>query len=96
MRVPWYFPSVGDYATRLERAGFRVDSIALIPRPTPLPGDIVGWLETFAESFTRALPPEQRPAYLEEVRAALEPRLRGADGIWVADYVRLRFSATKL
>jgi len=95
-RVPWYFPSVGDYATRLERAGFRVDSIALIPRPTPLPGDIVGWLETFAESFTRALPPEQRPAYLEEVRAALEPRLRGADGIWVADYVRLRFSATKL
>jgi SAM-dependent methyltransferase len=41
-RVPWYFPTPGDYATRLERAGFRVDSIALIPRPTPLPGDIIG------------------------------------------------------
>jgi len=38
-RVPWYYPTPGDYATRLERAGFRVDSIALIPRPTPLPGD---------------------------------------------------------
>ena len=25
-RVPWYFPTPGDYATRLERAGFRVDS----------------------------------------------------------------------
>ena len=30
-RVPWYFPTPGDYATRHERAGFRVDSLALIP-----------------------------------------------------------------
>ena len=37
-RVPWYFPTPGDYTTRLERAGFRVNSIALIPRPTPYPG----------------------------------------------------------
>ncbi len=28
-RVPWYFPTPEDYATRLKRAGFRVDSIAL-------------------------------------------------------------------
>jgi len=34
-RVPWYFPTPGDYATRLEQAGFHVDSIALLPRPTP-------------------------------------------------------------
>src|SRR5262249_5290395 len=54
--VPWYYPTPGDYATRLERAGFRVDSIALIPRPTPLPGDIVDWLQTFALSFLQALP----------------------------------------
>src|SRR6202051_1880557 len=54
-RVPWYYPTPGDYATRLERAGFRVDSIALIPRPTPLPGDIIGWLETFAHSFLQGL-----------------------------------------
>src|SRR5712671_595526 len=43
VRVPWYFPTPGDYATRLERAGFRVDSMALFPRPTVLPGDVVGW-----------------------------------------------------
>jgi trans-aconitate methyltransferase len=95
-RVPWYFPSVGDYATRLERAGFRVDSMALIPRPTPLPGDMVGWLETFGGSFTNALPPETRGAFLDEVRAMLEPRLRDAEGTWIADYVRLRFMATKV
>jgi trans-aconitate methyltransferase len=94
-RIPWYFPTPGDYATRLERAGFRVDSMALIPRPTPLPGDIIGWLETFALNFFEGFSDEARSNYLHEVRMALEPQLRDADGIWVADYVRLRFAATK-
>jgi len=95
-RVPWYFPTPGDYATRLERAGFRVNSIALIPRPTPLPGDIIGWLETFGESFLAGLDGQKRDDYLQEVRAVLEPQLVDPDGIWIADYVRLRFSATKV
>ncbi|HEX5107436.1 MAG TPA: methyltransferase domain-containing protein [Vicinamibacterales bacterium] len=94
-RVPWYFPTPGDYATRLERAGFRVDSIALIPRPTPLPGDVIGWLETFGQSFLNVLTGAERAAYLQEVRDALEPQLRDSHGTWVADYVRLRFAATK-
>jgi trans-aconitate methyltransferase len=93
--VPWYFPTPGDYATRLERAGFRVDSIALFPRPTPLPGDVVRWLETFAQAFTAALPAADQAAYLEEVRRDLEPKLRDASGAWFADYTRLRFHATK-
>jgi trans-aconitate methyltransferase len=93
-RVPWYFPTPGDYGARLERAGFRVDSIALIPRPTPLPGDLVSWLETFAQSFLDGLSETRRTEYLEEVRAVLEPQLRRPDGVWVADYVRLRFAAT--
>jgi trans-aconitate methyltransferase len=94
-RVPWYFPTPGDYATRLERAGFRVDSIALIPRPTPLPGDVIGWLETFAHSFLHGLSSTAREEYLQEVRSTLEPQLRESDGTWVADYVRLRFAAIK-
>jgi SAM-dependent methyltransferase len=94
-RVPWYFPTPGDYATRLERAGFRVDSIALIPRPTPLPGDIIGYLETFALNFFQGFSDEARSDYLQDVRMVLEPQLRDADGCWVADYVRLRFAATK-
>jgi trans-aconitate methyltransferase len=94
-RVPWYFPTPGDYATKLEHAGFRVDSIALIPRPTPLPGDIVAYLETFALSFFQGFSAEARNDYLQEVRTVLEPQLRDANGTWVADYVRLRFAATK-
>jgi trans-aconitate methyltransferase len=92
---PWYFPTAADYRARLERAGFEVQSIALIPRPTPLPGDITLWLETFAGAFTGALPPAERPAFLAEVRETLRPRLCAADGKWTADYVRLRFAARK-
>ena len=90
---PWYFPTAAEYRALLEARGFVVDSIALFPRPTPLPGDIVDWLETFAESFTRALPPGDRPALLAEVREALRPELCDGEGRWSADYVRLRFAA---
>src|SRR2546426_792743 len=45
--TPWYFPTVEDYRGRLERAGFSIGYIELIPRPTPLPTDMAGWLETF-------------------------------------------------
>jgi SAM-dependent methyltransferase len=69
LRVPWYFPTPGDYATRLERAGFRVDSIALSGR--------------------------DRSEYLQEVRSVLEPQLVNDAGVWIADYVRLRFAATR-
>jgi SAM-dependent methyltransferase len=92
---PWYFPTVEDYSQQLAEGGFAVNYIALIPRPTPLPGDITGWLETFAESFTSALPAADRPDYIAEVREALRPQLCDAEGKWTADYTRLRFSAKK-
>ena len=92
---PWYFPTVEDYGSRLRARGFTIRSIALIPRPTPLPGDVVGWLETFAESYTNALAPADRPEFLAEVKTALQPELCDAEGRWTADYVRLRFAADK-
>jgi trans-aconitate methyltransferase len=92
---PWYFPTALDYRARLVAAGFTVRSIALFPRPTPLPGDVTQWLETFAESFTRALPEAERAPYLAEVRARIAPALCDAAGAWTADYVRLRFAADK-
>jgi trans-aconitate methyltransferase len=92
---PWFFPSVDDYSARLRRQGFTVESIALIPRPTPLPDDITAWLETFAKNFTAALPNVERPAFFAQVQRALEPLLRDEHGQWSADYVRLRFSARK-
>lgn len=90
---PWYFPTVEDYGTRLVAAGFAVDYIALIPRPTPLPGDVMGWLTTFSCCFTAVLPHEERANYLERVRERVRPRLCDDNGRWTADYVRLRFKA---
>ncbi len=92
---PWYFRTVEDYGGRLTAGGFKIHYIALIPRPTPLPGDVTGWLETFAESFTSRLAVDQRPAFIDEVREVLRPALCDAEGKWTADYVRLRFAAEK-
>jgi trans-aconitate methyltransferase len=91
--IPWYFPSADEYRERLNRAGFRTEYIELIPRPTPLPTGMRGWLETFVIPFTNSLPQESRANFLDEVTERLRPVLRDAAGHWTADYVRLRFQA---
>ena len=91
----WYFPTVEDYSARLARAGFTIDYIALIPRPTPLPGEVIAWLRVFAHNFTDKLPPSERESYLAEVQETLRPQLCDTTGIWIADYTRLRFKARR-
>lgn len=92
---PWYFPTVEDYQGKLVAQGFVVNTIALIPRPTPLPGSLVAWLETFGQSFVASLSPVERSAFLAEVAELCRPTLCDTAGKWSVDYVRLRFSATK-
>lgn len=89
---PWYYPSVDEYRGKLERAGFRIDEIVLFPRPTPLPGDITGWLETFAPRFTIGMSPLERTEMFAEIADELRPKLFH-DQKWIVDYVRLRFRA---
>ena len=92
--TPWYFPSPESYADRLSAHGFAVESIALIPRPTPLPTGISGWLETFGGAFLDDVPAKEWKEVLSEVEALLRPCLYDeASGRWTADYVRLRFKA---
>ena len=92
---PWYFPSDSEYRQRLESQGFEVLSVQLIQRPTPIPGDVGDWLQTFAESFLQAVTPAERQPLIDEVRTLLRPALYADDGTWTIDYVRLRFSARK-
>jgi len=92
---PWYFPDPEDYGARLARYGFVVEDIRLLPRPTTLPGDVSGWLETFAEPFLMAVPDGDRPNLIAELRDTLTPSLRDVSGRWTADYIRLRFVARK-
>jgi SAM-dependent methyltransferase len=90
---PWYFPSAGAYRAKLEAAGFRVEDIAIVPRPTPLEAGFAAWLDTFCEDFFAPLEPGDRATAKREVTDLLEPILRDETGLWVADYVRLRFKA---
>jgi trans-aconitate methyltransferase len=92
---PWFFPRPKEYSALLEASGFEVKTVDLIPRPTLLPGDVGGWLETFAQPYISALPAIDRQRFISEVVEALRNVLCDANDDWRADYVRLRFFATK-
>jgi trans-aconitate methyltransferase len=92
---PWYFPTVGEYAARLEAAGFEVRLATLFDRPTELDGGRAGlwnWLDAFGDELFAGVDDRTRRAVAEEAAATLEAdHWRG--GTWVADYRRLRFVA---
>ncbi len=92
-RWPWYFPTPADYGARLEAHGFHIEQMALFPRPTPLPTDMAGWLETFAGVLLEQLPASDRRAAVDDIVDLLRPSLCDEQGRWTADYVRLRFVA---
>ncbi len=92
---PWYFPSTDAYRKKLEDAGFAVEEIAIIPRPTTLPTGLEAWLDTFAEDFLGALPEPDRARARAEVADLLRPVLMDETRTWIADYVRLRFRAIR-
>lgn len=91
----WFFPSEEQYRSLLEAQGFEVKAISLFPRPTQLPGDVGAWLETFVQPYLGHLPDAERKPFVAEVTEALRPVMRGKNGTWVADYVRLRFAAIR-
>jgi trans-aconitate methyltransferase len=94
--LPWYFPTPAEQATRLERAGFTVRLLQYVDRPTRLTNVRDGaadWWRMFGASTLAALEAEQVDELLAAVNEVAAPRLRGPDGVWVADYVRLRFVA---
>jgi trans-aconitate methyltransferase len=90
---PWYFPTPDEYRALLKHSHFRVNFIELIPRPTPLPTDILGWLTVFAGDFTKLFPESEREAFLTQVMDLTAPKMQQLDGSWSVDYVRLRFAA---
>jgi trans-aconitate methyltransferase len=92
---PWFFPTVAEYRALLDAEGFAVDSIVLFDRPTPLPGALTGWLETFAQPFLQAVPREDWAPLLEEVQARVRPVLHDPATGWTADYTRLRYRAVR-
>lgn len=88
--TPWYYPTIGEYATLLERHHLEPRQAWLIDRPTPVEGEdgFEHWLTVFARDITT---PEQRKALAEKLRVT-----HYKAGIWTLDYRRLRIVAYKL
>lgn len=97
LQLPWYFPSIGQYATLLENLGLTVDLAHCFDRPTPLEGGEQGfqrWLNTFANGILSVLTPSERENVLSYMEQTLKPKLF-LDERWVMDYRRIRVVAFK-
>jgi trans-aconitate methyltransferase len=91
VETPWYFPSIGEYASILERHGFEVAFATLFDRPTRVEGE--DGLEDWLTMFGGSLFDEQRAP---EIRREVANRLRlklFRDGRWMLDYRRLQMIA---
>ena len=101
-RNPWYFPKPEQHASMLRAAGFEVDLCDLVPKPTPLGCDMLGWLKTFGGVWLRGLPEVVADRIRKSTRDQLEKShlynsvTAGEDGVaWTIDYVRIRVVARK-
>ena len=96
-RKVWYFPSIGEYTSKLEAHGFRVTFAIHFDRPTLLQDGRAGvskWLSMFGNTFFEGIEETEKKQIIEEVTDLLEPDYKD-NGDWYADYKRLRFIAIK-
>lgn len=94
----WYFPSVGAYASVLEKHGFRVNLAQHYDRDTVLNDPktgIIDWIEQFGGNFFPHVDPTEKASVLADTQTALKATLF-REGRWFADYKRLRIVATAL
>lgn len=97
MEVPWYFPSVGQYAAVLEQHGFEIRMATLFDRPTRAEGE--NGLDDWQVMFGAALLDRFSEPRKAEIRRSVAERLRPEmyrEGGWTVDYRRLRVVAIKL
>ncbi|MBD1381821.1 class I SAM-dependent methyltransferase [Metabacillus arenae] len=96
-RNPWYFPSIGEYSTLLEKNGFKVSYAHHFDRPTPLTDGEKGlnhWLDSFADDFFPEFSKEEKMDIYRKIKNKIQPDLY-KDGIWEADYKRIQIAAIK-
>ncbi len=93
----WYYPSIGEYTSLLERYGLTVRIALLFDRPTKLEDGEKGlrnWLLMFRRDMLEKLPEETRSQVIERAEAKARSQLF-KEGHWIADYRRLRVAAYK-
>jgi trans-aconitate methyltransferase len=93
----WYFPSIGEYTSLLEKQGFLVRLAQHYDRPTELADEatgIIDWLSMFAAAFFEGVPEDDQATIKAEVQEKIRP-FCFKKGTWYADYKRLRIVAVK-
>lgn len=94
----WYFPSIGEYASLLEKHGLETRSALLYDRPTRLEEGELGlrnWLSMFGSRLFDDLESDIRERVLAQVEERTRPKLF-KNGYWFADYRRIRLIAHKV
>lgn len=95
-QIPWYYPSIGEYSSLMEEAGFRVTFAEHFDRPTPLDGEngLRNWIKMFGNTFFEGIDEERTESIITKV----ENNLKGIlyiEGKWIADYKRIRVMGLK-
>lgn len=92
----FYFPTIGQYAPMLEKAGFRIEYATLFDRPTVQTGEngLADWIEMFVRKPFEGMDEKIKSEVICEAVERLRDKLY-IDGKWIVDYVRIRFRAVK-
>jgi trans-aconitate methyltransferase len=93
----WYYPSVAEYASLLEKEGLEVREAGLFDRPTRLEDGGKGleaWIHMFVKFALDRFPADRRQEFLREIEKQARPELF-RNGNWELDYRRLRIAAWK-
>lgn len=93
----FYFPTIGEYAPVLEKAGFRVVTALFFDRPTvqKTKNGLIDWINMFVTKPFEGMDESLKGEILAETEELLRPVLF-KDGKWIIDYVRIRVKAAKL
>ncbi len=95
--MPFYFPTIGEYASLLEWEGFQVRYAVLFDRPTELQGEngMEEWIRMFIKRPFTVIQTEQEK---EDIIRRTVKELRDSlyiNGKWYADYVRIRMKTVR-
>lgn len=95
-QFPWYYPSIGEYTSLMEKVGFRVTFAQHFDRPTPLEGEngLKNWIEMFGSPLFQGVPEDKKDYIINKIEDQLKEVLY-KDGKWIADYKRIRVIGIK-
>jgi len=95
--LPWYYPTVGEFASILDRHGLETRQGLLFDRPTRVegPDGMEHWLSVFAAGAVAAMDEKRQQEIWRDVADVLLQR-HYHEGAWTLDYRRLRIVAVKL